>query len=271
MGRFQLHPQGGPEVPHLVVGPDPEPGQPEERGPHGHQPGQPLGATQADPPPHELDRHHQGEQHPDGPREGGGEPEEGGQGEVRPAGRSGPQGQEAPEGEAEQGGLGVAHDEHERRRAEAEEPDGPAGQRGIAGLPAGQCEEQDGGHERGHVGDHQQGRAVVHPGQPGQGVGEKGEGGEEAEPLLAERVVAHPGDRLVVAGVPTEQALVHPRPHPGRRRMRAVDDEVGQAERPQHHGPGGQEREHGLADRLAQPPDHVDHDRGAYSVRFIGS
>ncbi len=272
MGRLELDPQRRPEVPHLVMRPHPEGEEPENRGRRGRQADQALGATQADPPAYELDRHHQGQQHSDGPGQGAGEPEHAGQGEVGPpcravpgarAGRR-PQGQETPDREAQQGRLGVAHDEDVGRRAEAEQPDGAAGHQRIARLAADQREEQDGGHEGRHVGHDQQGRTIVHSGQPAHGVGQGGDGGKEAERLLAEGVVAHPGDRLVVPGVPPEQALVHPGTRPGSRtrpgRVEPIDGEVGQPQRPDHHRPRHQEGEHGLGHRLAQPRDRARHD-----------
>ena len=88
------------------------------------------------------------QEHADGTGQGGREGECPGQGEVR-APRRGrgrrPQGEEAPDGEDEQDRLGVAHDEHEGGRQQAEDPQGASGHRAVAGLPAHQDVEHGGG------------------------------------------------------------------------------------------------------------------------------
>ena len=120
-----------------------------------------------------------------------------------------------------------------------------------------------------------------------------GTAGKKRSPSRLQRGVAHPGDRLVVAGVPAEQPLVHAGGHAGGRRVGAVDDEVGQAERPQHHHPGEQVGQHRLPDGLSHLGGGLigaagssgqrahrgggligaagSSGSGAYSVRFIGS
>ena len=156
-----------------------------------------------------------------------------------------------PMAQAQQGRLGVAHDEYVGGGGQAEKPDGPTGHRGVAGLAANQDVEQHRGHIGRHIRHDQQCCAVPHPRQPGHSVGQGRDGREEAQRLRPQGAVAHTCDRLVVPGVPAEQPLVHPGGHTHVDGWVPVHDEVGQGEDAQHDHPGQHERQ----ERLAGGPD----------------
>ena len=159
----------------------------------GPQPGQPPGRPRRTHHAHELDRHDQGEQHARwAGSSAAANAEQAGQGEVRPgAPRPGPacaapgrSARKQPIDEAEQGGLGVAHDQHEGGGARLRNQMARRATRGSPRLPAHQDEEQHGGHEGGHVGDRPAApRPSSKPGSQATTWVRSGDGGEEAERL----------------------------------------------------------------------------------------
>ena len=189
-----------------------------------------------------LHRHRHRQQQPERAGEAGAQAEEGRRPPARlPAPRPAHR-QEAADEQDEQGRLGVAHDQHEGRGRQAEQPDRPVGQRPVTGLPA----HQDQKKRRWPAGPQTLAtttRAVPSetPGRTARARAEQREEGEEAQRLVAEGAVAQPGDRLVPPGVPAEQPLVDPGRGAGRG-VGAVD---------QRGGPGRGRRQH---DQPGPPP-----------------
>ncbi len=123
----------------------------------------------------------------------------------------------------------------------------------VAGLAANQDVQQGRGHVRGHVGDHDEGRAIPHAGQPRHGVGQDGDSRKEAERLRPHGAVPHPCDGLVEPRIPAEEPLVHPGGDANVGRVRAIHDEMRQCEDTEHNHPGQHEGQERLACGLDQP------------------
>ncbi len=220
-----LDPQGQPEVAVATGGPGREGDRAGHRGHHRQHGTSRSARAPALPAPHGLDRHRD---HAGARRAAG---------SAQPRSRAPPptttrawSGADArgstPIAQDEQQTLGVA--QHQRKAGGASESSQAARsrQRRVARLATHQHDQQGGATRAAKLATTTRAGPVADARQCTQGPGGQREEGEEPQCLVPEGPVAEPGDRLVEAGVPGEQALVDPEAV-GRARVAVIDHEVG--------------------------------------------
>ena len=199
--------------------------RPEQRRRPGRDPARPASE-------HIGDRGHD-QQHADRPGQRGGRPQR-----RHPPPRPVAQGEQGPDRGHQEQRLRVGPHEHERRRAEQQQPWRPGRRLAVAGQVEREPADQDGGHEGAQVGEDQEGDPLPAGEQEPDAPARDRVQREEPDRLLGQPLVAELGDAAVPHPVPRKEPVGQGHGIGIELVGRQPGDDVGHADQDPGHDPG---------------------------------